>query len=106
MARDGDGGDGRRFPGHGEVLRYLEGFARDFGVWELVRFGIEVVEVRMAVGGDGRWVVRWREVDGGVGVDEVYDGVVVCNGHFSQPRIAKVDGMKSFNLFIYLFFAF
>lgn len=58
----------------------------------------------MAVGGDGRWVVRSREVDGGVRVDEVYDGGVVCNGHYSQPRIAKVDGMKRFNLLLLSFF--
>ncbi|KAK8565913.1 hypothetical protein V6N13_020987 [Hibiscus sabdariffa] len=40
-----EGGDPRSFPCHKEVLRFLEDFARDFGLMELIRFGNEVVRV-------------------------------------------------------------
>jgi cation diffusion facilitator CzcD-associated flavoprotein CzcO len=40
-----EGGDLREFPGHEEVLRCLEDFARDFELVELIRFGHEVVLV-------------------------------------------------------------
>ncbi|KAE8721269.1 Flavin-containing monooxygenase FMO GS-OX-like 3 [Hibiscus syriacus] len=36
-------GDPRPFPGHEEVLRFLEDFARDFGLMELIRFGHAVI---------------------------------------------------------------
>lgn len=46
---------------------------------------------------DGRWQVDSRSVDeaGGDGGDEseVFDGVVVCNGHFTEPRIAEIPGI-------------
>ncbi|XP_039008003.1 putative flavin-containing monooxygenase FMO GS-OX-like 11 [Hibiscus syriacus] len=34
-----DGADLRPFPIHEEVLRFLEDFAREFGLMELIRFG-------------------------------------------------------------------
>ncbi|URD84951.1 Flavin-containing monooxygenase [Musa troglodytarum] len=69
-----DGGDTRRFPGHREV---------------------ETVERDR----DGRWQVDSRSVDeaGGDGGDEseAFDGVVVCNGHFTEPRIAEIPGIDA-----------
>lgn len=37
--REGKGRDSRRFPGHREVLLYLQDFAAEFEIGELVRFG-------------------------------------------------------------------
>jgi cation diffusion facilitator CzcD-associated flavoprotein CzcO len=28
-------------------------------------------------------------------LDEVFDAVVVCNGHFTHPRIAEIPGIFS-----------
>ncbi|CAL9081322.1 unnamed protein product, partial [Musa textilis] len=50
-----DGGDTRRFPGHREVLRYLQDFARDFDLYGLIRFHREVETVERDR--DGRWQV-------------------------------------------------
>ncbi|XP_072962418.1 flavin-containing monooxygenase FMO GS-OX-like 4 [Typha angustifolia] len=87
------GGDSRRFPGHSEVLRYLEGFAREFDLDRLVRFRTEVVTVARE---EGKWKVRSRKVNGGGGDEnEVYDGVLVCNGHYTEPRLAAIPGMDA-----------
>ncbi|XP_026659694.2 flavin-containing monooxygenase FMO GS-OX-like 3 [Phoenix dactylifera] len=88
-------GDPRRFPGHPEVLRYLEDFARDFDLYGLVRFWTEVGQVEREK--DGRWAVRSRRVRGGDGGDEseVYDAVVVCNGHYTEPRVADIPGIDA-----------
>lgn len=94
--------DHRRFPHHKEVLRYLQAFGRDFGIEKLVRFGTEVVGVEM--GFHDKWIVKTRCVDDvivgkqdplppHVAVSEVYDGVVICNGHYTEPRIAEIQGM-------------
>ncbi|KAM3308563.1 flavin-containing monooxygenase FMO GS-OX-like 3 isoform X1 [Capsicum chacoense] len=82
--------DPRRFPGHKEVLDYLNDFAVEFGLIELVRFGNEVGYVELLE--DGKWKVssRKRENDDVVFVnEEEYDAVVICNGCHTQPRIAN-----------------
>ncbi|CAL9133004.1 unnamed protein product [Musa acuminata var. zebrina] len=91
------GGDPRRFPGHHEVLCYLQDFAREFDLYGLVRFRTEVALVERD--NDGRWQVNSRRsgAAGGDGSDEneVFDGVVVCNGHYTEPRIQEIPGMDA-----------
>ncbi|EER91959.1 hypothetical protein BDA96_01G295400 [Sorghum bicolor] len=88
--------DPRRFPGHEEVLRYLEAFARRFDLLRLVRFETEVLSVRREDGGGGRWAVTSRKLgEKGSGQEEFYDAVVVCNGHYTEPRIAVIPGVDA-----------
>ncbi|KAM4081618.1 hypothetical protein ACJW30_11G105800 [Castanea mollissima] len=91
--------DPREFPGHEEMLLYLEDFAKDFGLVELVRFEHEVVRVERVDEVSHEWVVESRtrrseskeeEVE-----EEVFEAVVVCNGHHTEPRIAHFPGMDS-----------
>ncbi|CAL1401391.1 unnamed protein product [Linum trigynum] len=91
---EGETRDPRRFPGHREVLLYLQDYAREFGVEEMVRFEREVVRVSFTAEGRN-WEVRSRSCksgDGGGGEldDENYDAVVVCNGHYTEPRVAEI----------------
>ncbi|KAF8020017.1 hypothetical protein BT93_G0647 [Corymbia citriodora subsp. variegata] len=90
-------GDSRNFPGHEEVLRFLRGFAEDFGLVELIRFRHEVVRVEQAI--EGRrdlWAVEWRTRGGeeAAGMD-VFEAVVVCNGKHTQPKIAEFPGRST-----------
>ncbi|KAL6911434.1 hypothetical protein ACP4OV_000239 [Aristida adscensionis] len=90
-----NGGDGRRFPGHGEFLRYIRDFCNAFGLMDAVRFDTTVVHVGVApgAGDDGclRWLVRCRRRDGIT--EEVFDAVVVAVGRFAQPRLPAITGM-------------
>ncbi|KAL2901754.1 Flavin-containing monooxygenase FMO GS-OX-like 5 [Bienertia sinuspersici] len=88
------GRDSRRFPGHEEVLRYLEDFGNEFRLHELVRYQTEVCHVGLEA--EGKWKVKSRtkaENDGSEFV-ETYDAVVVCNGHYTEPRIADIPGIE------------
>ncbi|CAN6300829.1 unnamed protein product [Urochloa humidicola] len=101
--------DARRFPRHEEVLRYIHEFARRFDLSDLVRFRAEVTAVRVLQ--DDRWSVRWRnkaaagaaaaadDDDAGEAgeeeQEEYYDAVVVCNGHYTEPRIADILGVDA-----------
>lgn len=78
----GGGDDWPRSPHHARVLEYLNRFATDTGVGDLVRLGHQV---RTVVRGDG-WLV-----DG-----ERFDAVAVCNGHFSEPRVPELPGLTDF----------
>ncbi|KAM0005702.1 putative flavin monooxygenase, FAD/NAD(P)-binding domain superfamily [Helianthus debilis subsp. tardiflorus] len=78
-------GDPRMFPGHQEFLSYLEDFAEKFGVTKLIKFNSEVTRVEL-LDSTNEFVVEWKTK--GVSSSEVFDAVVVCNGHNSQPRAA------------------
>lgn len=97
VIREGKERDPRRFPGHTEVLLYLQDFAREFGIEEMVRFEHEVLSVEMV--DDGKWKVESKRNrldncngDHGDLLGEVFDAVVVCSGHHTQPSIAEIPG--------------
>lgn len=80
----GGGHDGwPRYPGHAQVLEYLERFAADRDLLRRIRFGWRVRSVRP----DGQ---AWR-VDG-----ERFDAVAVCNGHFAEPLLPDLPGLATF----------
>ncbi|KAL1809268.1 hypothetical protein ACET3Z_026258 [Daucus carota] len=82
-------GDPRNFPGHEEVLKFLNEFWVEFGLTELTRLGTEVVRVE-AVDDSGycEWIVESRK--GELSEVEVFDGVVICNGHHTVSRVAAI----------------
>ncbi|KAK6920298.1 Flavin monooxygenase-like [Dillenia turbinata] len=59
-----EGGDPRSFPGHGEVLWFLNSFAKDFGLVELIRFGCNVVRVERVKERENEWTIEWRSTGG------------------------------------------
>lgn len=85
-------GELRDFPGHQEVLQFLKNFARDFGLVDLIRFDTEVVRVEKE---NDLWVVdsisRKDELNS---FEELFEAVVVCNGHYTQPKVADLPGIK------------
>ncbi|KAG5607183.1 hypothetical protein H5410_028675 [Solanum commersonii] len=72
------------FPGHEEVLKFLNEFAKDFGINELIRFNTEVVRV----------APKSEELSS----EEVFDSVVICNGHYTTPRIANIPGNHNYRV--------
>ncbi|GMN40781.1 hypothetical protein TIFTF001_010006 [Ficus carica] len=87
--------DPRRFPGHREVLMHLKEFMKEFGVEKLVRFETEVVYVGMVKSSDNfnKWKVRSKKRSGDE-VDEIFDAVVVCVGHYTEPRVADIPVLR------------
>ncbi|KAL9860804.1 putative flavin monooxygenase, FAD/NAD(P)-binding domain superfamily [Arabidopsis thaliana] len=88
---DDESRDSRRYPSHMEVLAYLQDFAREFNLEEMVRFETEVVRVEPV---NGKWRV-WSKTSCGVSHDEIFDAVVVCSGHYTEPNVAHIPGIKS-----------
>lgn len=99
-------GDDRRFCGHGEVRAYLAAYADHHDIAKDVRLRREVLSAEPIVddwcaedSGDETWGPRWRVTTRSTGEDddtdanananvsvETFDAVVVCNGHYSEPR--------------------
>nr|XP_023886234.1 flavin-containing monooxygenase FMO GS-OX-like 4 isoform X2 [Quercus suber] len=96
IPKDDPDRDPRRFPGHREVLKYLQDFTNEFRIDELVRFETEVVRVRF-MEEEEKWKIKSKERSGtemGLELDEIFDAVVVCNGHFTEPRVAYIPGIN------------
>jgi hypothetical protein len=67
------------FPRHDHIARYFDDYVDHFGFRDRIRFGVGVEHVERL--GDGRWEVRTT-----AGETEVYDAVIVANGHHWDPR--------------------
>ncbi|XP_043725021.1 flavin-containing monooxygenase FMO GS-OX5-like [Telopea speciosissima] len=106
--KEGHVGDSRTYPLHEEILSYLDDFARDFRLVELIRFRTEVVRVERNNGSPNEWIVQSRssptrtntsesesksELKSEELFAEVFDAVVVCNGHNTKPRFAEIPGI-------------
>lgn len=73
--------DTQEFPSHEDMARYLESFARNFGVAERIRFNSTVTRVTPQIAeGAMRWVV---EVNDGLELHE-FDSVIVAAGHLTE----------------------
>ncbi|CAI9105778.1 OLC1v1004791C2 [Oldenlandia corymbosa var. corymbosa] len=84
------------FPYHEEILQFLKNFAKEFGLLELIQFSTEVVRVEQTTE-NGPWVVEARHQRNPMTIvnsKKLYDAVVVCNGHFTQPKLAELPVLK------------
>lgn len=91
-------GELNNFPGHEEVLKFLNNFARDFGIFDLIRFNTEAVRIERENGEENnQWIVEWRgnDDDDEENKNEVFEAVVICNGHYTQPKVPQLPGIQS-----------
>ncbi len=103
-APDG-GGDPRRFPGHAEVRRYLEAFARRFGLHRVLRSETTVTRVRPGQASEAPWdpsvatePTSFAVTSSAAGqtTTEPFDAVAICNGHYAVPQIPALPGLDRF----------
>ncbi|XP_071343115.1 flavin-containing monooxygenase 5-like [Trachinotus anak] len=84
---------------HSEVLLYLRLYAQAFKLLQHIHFQTTVLSVRQTpnFAATGQWEV---ETERGEGQREthVFDAVIVCTGHFTQPHLPLTDftGIGSF----------
>ncbi|XP_054458151.1 flavin-containing monooxygenase 5-like [Anoplopoma fimbria] len=84
---------------HSEVLMYLRLYADAFKLLQHIHFQTSVVCVRQTqdFAETGRWEVETESRDGQKETG-VFDAVMVCTGHFTQPHLPLKDfpGIESF----------
>jgi dimethylaniline monooxygenase (N-oxide forming) len=88
------------FPAHAksylpasDVLRYLNLYADTFRVREKIKFRHSVVRIRPTA---SAWEVIVRNLASDASEILTFDGVLVCNGHFSVPNTPKFEGIELF----------
>lgn len=90
----------RSYITHADVQNYLESFALKHSLHELISFNTEVTKVmRTTPDSPNRWTVECliTNVDGTVrSIQNVFDAVIVCNGHYSTPLIPHIPGLTEY----------
>lgn len=77
------------------IQRYLEGYARHFGVWPNIRFNAGVTSLRERARKEPGWVVTYEQ--NGSHLEEEFDLVVVCVGLYSNtPHMPRFPGQERF----------
>lgn len=75
------------YPGHAQVLQYLRDFASHFGLHPLIRFNTAVQTLVRAGAG---WRATFSD-----GSTKDYTGVVIANGHLTDPLLPEIPGQFS-----------
>ena len=79
-----------RYPGHAQVLSYLQRFSEIFDITRLIRFNTKVVKTVYT----DQWKLTLDTFQGKV--TEEFDALTLCNGHYSEPRVPDVPGLSHF----------
>jgi cation diffusion facilitator CzcD-associated flavoprotein CzcO len=71
------------YPNHFQIAQYFDDYVDRFGFRDRIRFRTEVTKVEPE---GGRWKVSWRDLSYGEEGMELYDSVMVANGHHWDAR--------------------
>ncbi|MGE0929782.1 flavin-containing monooxygenase [Peijinzhouia sedimentorum] len=74
------------YPSHAQLQAYFESYARHFGVYELIRFGVSVETAELT--DSNKWHIETDETLS----EYVFDYLFVCNGHHWNPRMPSYPG--------------
>lgn len=84
---------GRCFPSRSEVLQYLNDYALDFNLLPHIKFSHKVTNVSRK---NSDWIISVKNLENGDRIDQKFDAVMVCSGHFSSPKYPEIPGMETF----------
>lgn len=94
--------DENRYCGHEAVLKYLEHFSIAFNVEQRIEFETEVIKVELVAESElslnkSSWLVHTVPANAPISGERTvkstkFDSVIICNGHYSQPKLATIPG--------------
>ena len=82
--------DASDYPSHKELLSYFDGYAEHFDIKKNIKFGTEVLSCKQQP--NGRWLLKYKQLDGNDEIPLEFDALVVCNGHHHVPRYPEYKG--------------
>ena len=81
------------------ISSYLNSYASHFGLLPYIRFRMSVMSVEAVQPNEFNtsWKVKVKQLESGMEQEDVYDSVMVCNGHYTvplEPNIPLIDAFK------------
>lgn len=77
-----------------DMLAFLDLYATQFHVKERIRFQHYVLRVRPWA--KSQWEVIVRDLPNDRISTEIFDAIMVCNGHYNTPLVPTYDGQTAF----------
>ncbi|KAG8189371.1 hypothetical protein JTE90_021874 [Oedothorax gibbosus] len=92
---------GSKYPNymrHSELYKYFQEVGEHFDCFRHIFCNREVTSVRRAKGYDesGKWTVTIKNTENGEIGTNTFDGVMVCTGHITYPKLCKFPGIEKF----------
>ena len=86
----------RSFLHHTEVREYLESYAKNFDLMKFIHFKTDVISVKPIISeaGNTTWEVETKNMETNNHETHKFDGVMVCNGHYSTPNCPNIPGLE------------
>lgn len=82
------------FPDRETIWNYLDTYADQFDVKKYIKYLHMVLKVQPFQG--EKWKVIVKDLANNKIEKQIFDAVVVCNGHDFAPRIPKIEGIENF----------
>ncbi|XP_020708737.2 senecionine N-oxygenase isoform X1 [Athalia rosae] len=80
-----------------ELVDFINSYCNHFMLRQYIQFYHHVEFVEPLSGDDtGKWSVQVEDLTKNQVSIEIFDAVMVCNGHYFQPNIPKISGDSSF----------
>lgn len=87
----------RSFLHHSEVETYLKTYAKHFDIEQYIHFQTEVTMIKPVASANQKlttWEVTTRNIRTDAFKRYEFDGIMVCNGHYSVPNCPSIPGLK------------
>ena len=78
------------YPSHKDLLEYFNNYTDHFDIRKLIKFGTEVQHCKQIE--SDKWEITWKELESDQVRTDIYDALVVCNGHHHEPRYPDYPG--------------
>ena len=82
--------DAPDYPSHEELLRYFQAYTDHFDLEKNIKFNTEVIHCSQEE--NDKWKIKWKSLKANEVKTEIFDALVVCNGHHHEPRFPKYAG--------------
>jgi hypothetical protein len=74
----------------------LEDYAKNFDLKKFIRFKTDVISVKPIISeaGNTTWEVETKNMETNIHETHEFDGVMICNGHYSIPNCPNILGLE------------
>lgn len=78
-----------------EFLSFLVSYSDHFNLRKHIKFNTLVQDVRLY--NEEQWKITTLDKTSNKKTTDIYDAVFVCNGHYSEPKLPKIEGIEHFS---------